>query len=373
MVGIRVVIASIFASWLTACGSKGPPVTTPEPEHKIEQKKPEPPPETEEDRAQRRHTVALTLVPESSSCLPLALKEPSAPRLDLAAVGIDAVVCAVDTDPSRLLGPVGCWKVDLKSGALAYYPPAPLPNRGFDALFDDNCVRGYCLPKTATVPANKIAHLVWNLDGKQVAVLAGDDVHIFDAAAKTHLSTFSVRGDKGITNEPFAIHWVGDTLLVEGSEGPFSGVWVYKLDGTPVGPIEPIGSKDGKPISTFGGSLSILDDKRVALAEQGFSALTVYEVGTSRRTRQVRKVPKAPCKPDEVDAYWKNSEVASPKCKDALIKNFSSLIGAEAVAGKTSLLVMMRGSRLGDLAVLDMQTLAEKKAIKLPWCSAPGN
>ncbi len=373
MVGIRVVIASISLGCLAACGSKGPPVVAPDPEPKTMPKKPDPPPETEEDRAQRRHTVALTLVPENSSCLPLSLKDSSAPRLDLAAVGIDAVVCAVDTDPARLLGPVGCWKVDLKSGALTYYPPAPLPSRGFDALFDDNCVRGYCLPRTATVPANKTAHLVWNLDSTKVAVLAGDDVHIFDAAARSHLSTFSVRGDKGVTNEPTAIHWVGDTLLVEGTEGPFAGVWVYKLDGTPVGPIEPIGSKDGKPISTFGGSFSILDDKRVALAEQGFSALTVYEVGTSRRTRQVRKIPKVPCKPDELDAYWKNTEVTSQKCKDALIKNFSSLIGAEAVAGKTSLLVMMRGSRLGELAVLDMQTLAEKKAIKLPWCSAPAN
>ena len=173
-----------------------------------------------------------------------------------------------------------------------------------------------------------------------------------------------------MTNEPTALHWVGDALLVEGSDaGPFSAVWVYKADGTQDGPIEAIGSKDHKPLSTFGGSFSILDKTRVAIAERGFSFLTIYEVDTGRRSRMVRKLPKAPCKADELDAYWKGTEVASPKCKDALVKSYGDLIGATAVAGRQSLLVMMRGSRLGELGVLDGTSLAEKKTIKLPWCN----
>jgi hypothetical protein len=352
------------------CGSKSPPYTPP-PVDKVEVKAPPPPPaETEESREQRRHAFALTVVPENSTCLPLALKEPSAPRLDLAASGIDAIVCAIDTDASRLVGPVGCWKIDLKSGALSYQPPAPLPGRGFDVLLDDNCARGYCLPKTAKLPANKVAHVAWNLDGSKVAVLAGDDVHLFDAASKAHDSTFSIRGDKGVTNEPTAIHWVGDALFVEGADaGPFAGVWVYKPDGTQVGPIEAIGSKDGKPLSTYGGSFSILDKNRVAVAEQGFSFVTVYEIDSAKRTRLSRKLPKAPCKPDELDAYWKSSGEASPKCKEHMIKTFSSLIGATALAGRQNLLVMLRGARLGELGVINNTTLVENKSIKLPWCA----
>jgi len=30
----------------------------------------------------------------------------------------------------------------------------------------------------------------------------------------------------------------------------------------------------------------------------------------------------------------------------------------------------LRGPRLGELAVIDAKTLAEKKSIKMPWCDA---
>ena len=43
-------------------------------------------------------------------------------------------------------------------------------------------------------------------------------------------------------------------------------------------------------------------------------------------------------------------------------------MGATAVAGSKNFLVLLRGPRLGELAVIDSKTLAEKKAIKLPWC-----
>ncbi|MEO7095845.1 MAG: hypothetical protein ABI175_21475, partial [Polyangiales bacterium] len=70
-----------------------------------------------------------------------------------------------------------------------------------------------------------------------------------------------------------------------------------------------------------------------------------------------------------VDAYWKDeNDKVGAKCKDALQKSFGALQGATAVAGSKNFLVMLRGPRLGELAVMDAKTLAEKKAIKLPWC-----
>ena len=369
----RHLLASLFLPFvLVACGGgdKKPPKKPVASKKKVVE--PPKPAETEEDREKKRMAAAHEIVPDGSSCLPMALKENTGPRLELAAIGADAVVCAIDTDETRLLGPVACWKVDLAAGGLTYIPSAPLPGRGISVLIEDRCARGYCLPKDAKAPAGKVARMAWSPEGAKVAILFGDDVHVYDASSKAHESSFSIRGDKGVTNDPVAVHWVGDVVFVEGADsGPYAGVWAFKAaDGSPVGGIEAIGAKDGKAISTFGGSFSLLDKGRVAVAEQGFSTVTIYETANGQRSKLVRKLTKPPCKNDEVDAYWKDeNDKVGAKCKDALTKSFAHLQGATAVAGSKNFLVMLRGPRLGELAVLDSKTLAEKKAIKLPWCT----
>jgi hypothetical protein len=366
------VITNLVIALTALVGCGGEPKKPPKKPAIVKQDAPPPKVETEEDREQKRMEAAHAIVPEGSACLPVALKEPGAPRLELAAVDSAAVICAVDTDESRLLGPVGCWTVDLQTGSLAYRQPAPLPGHGLPVNLDDRCARGYCLPKDAKAPPTKKVSLAWNADGSKVALLAGDDLHIFDAGTKAHEKSFSVRGDKGVSNEPRAVHWVGDMLFVEGADqGPYSAVWAFKSDGTQVGPIAALGAKDDKPISTHKGSFSILDKTRVAVSEQGLSTLTIYEADTGKRTKLVRKLAKPPCKADELDAFWTdNMDAVSAKCKEHMEKNFSTLIGATAVAGKTSFLVVMRGDRTGELGVFDQKTLAEKKAFKLAWCDA---
>jgi hypothetical protein len=42
------------------------------------------------------------------------------------------------------------------------------------------------------------------------------------------------------------------------------------------------------------------------------------------------------------------------------------------VAGTKNLLMLLRGPRLGELAVVDAKTLAEHKAIRMPWCDEAG-
>jgi len=334
-----------------------------------EASKPAPPPETEADRENKRHALAVAIVPEGSSCLPVALKDENAPRLDFAAVdgGKGVEVCAIDNDRSRLLGPVGCWKLALDTGALTYEAPAPLPGGSFDVLLDDHCARGFCLPKEAKVAGIKVAHLGYNLDDSKVAMLVGDDVHIFDVASKAHQSSFPIRGDKGLTNDPVAVHFVGDAIFVEGADqGPYSAVWEFKSDGTAVGPLVGIGGKD--PLSTYHGSFSLLDPDHVGVAERGMETLTSFEISTGKRAKAVRKIGKLACKGDEVDAFWHDGDKVTDRCKDSIAKEYGTLMGATALMGKTNLLVMMRGDRLGEFGVLDPRLLAEKRAIKMPWC-----
>jgi len=101
------------------------------------------------------------------------------------------------------------------------------------------------------------------------------------------------------------------------------------------------------------------------------STLTIYEIDTGKRTKLVRKIPASACKKEELDAMWHDTSAGAPaKCKEFFFKNYAHLIGADAVAGTKNLLVLLRGPRLGELAVIDAKTLAERKVIKLPWCDA---
>lgn len=370
----RVLATVLVPVALGACGGGKKQVEEPKDEAP-QIKQPAPPPETEEDREKKRHAEAIAIIPEGSTCLPPELRSATAPRLELAAIGAEAVVCAIDQDRTRLLGAVGCWSVDVHSGELKYQPPAPLPGRGIAVQLDDHCARGFCLPKDAKLPSDPVAFMTWNLDNSKVAVLAGDNVHIFDAATKAHESSFAIRGDKGVTSEPTGINWDGDQIFIEASDGTISPVFVFKADGTAVGPIEAIGSTAAKPnlLSTKNGSFMLLDTKRVAISEQGFSTVTTYEIENGKRAKLVRKLPTGGCKKDELEASWHDPQASvSPKCKDYITKTFAPFIGADAVAGSKNLLVLLRGPRLGELAGVDAKTLSEKKTIKMPWCDQQG-
>jgi len=362
---------------LLACGGGNKKPANPKPDSDAEAQSAPPPADSEEDREKKRHTEATALIPEGSSCLPASLRNPTAPRLELAAIGTEAVVCAVDQDRTRLLGPIACWAIAVggpKPGAMTYQTPAPLPGRSMSVMFDDRCARGFCLPKDAKVPTDPIALMAWNLEGSKVAVLAGDTVHLFDAATKAHTSSFAIRGDKGVTSEPTGIHWNGDAIFIEASDGTNSPVFVFRPDGSVVGPIEALGAgKEKTLLSTRNGSFLLLDRSRVAISEQGLSTLTVYETETGKRSKLVRKIPPGPCKKEELDAMWHDPTTnLAPKCKEFVSKNYAHLIGADAVAGTKNLLVLLRGPRLGELAVIDAKTLAEHKSIKMPWCDDAG-
>ncbi|MGE0550659.1 MAG: hypothetical protein AB7O24_15705 [Kofleriaceae bacterium] len=363
-VGIPTALA---AAAVVACGG-GKPTGTKGPTADGPKQQP-----VKQDPEAKRQADIAAIVPPGTSCLPLALNETSGTKLELAAVEKDAVVCAIDDTPGRLLGTLGCWKVNLETGGLTYQEPAPLRGHSLAVMLDGQCARGYCLPKDAKLPADKTVYMSWSEDGSQVAMLAGDEVHLFDGS-KAHTKAFSIRGDKGVTSTPIGVHLFNGAVLVEGND-PATGtsVWVFKPDGAPTGAIEAIGTTNGKPMSARGGSVSLLDKTRVAIADQGYTTVTVYEVGTGKRAKLVRKLTKPPCKADELTAFWNDQNATlAPKCKDHMTKNFGHLIGATAVAGSKNLLVLLQGPRLGTLGVVDSKTLAEKKQIPMPWCDDKG-
>src|SRR5215468_5046272 len=65
-----------------------------------------------------------------------------------------------------------------------------------------------CLPtqlKSPTAPRLELAVIAWNLDSTKVAVLAGDDLHIFNAQTKAHETSFSIRSYKCVNGDPTEI------------------------------------------------------------------------------------------------------------------------------------------------------------------------
>jgi hypothetical protein len=357
--------ASLAVVALGSCSGGKKPVAK-KPVVKDTPKPPDVKPETEDDRDKKRKTAAQAIIPDGTTCLPVSLKEAGAPRLELAAVKNDAVICAIDGDRSRLLGPIACWKVDLGEQSLVYQEPAPLPGRNLTVKLDDRCARGFCLPKEDKLPDDKIVHMAWSDDGAKVVVLAGDQVEIFDATARARESGFSIRGDKGATGDVTAVHWLGNTIFVEAGEN----VFLFRNDGTAVGPFMSSGGKETM-LSTHGGSFLLLGSNRAGISEKGFTAVTTYDVDGGKRVKIPRKVNNGPCKASEVDAFWNAGEVGG-KCKEHMTKTFGVFVGADAVLGRTSFLVLLRGARLGELAVLDAKLLNEKSAIKLPWCESAG-
>lgn len=327
--------------------------------------------ETETDREAKRLKAAREIVPERSQCLPPIMRKSSGPRLELAVIGKEPIACAIDTDRERLLGPIACFKLDLVSGALQYREPAPLPGVGFSVLPDGRCVRGYCLPSSSAIPASTIARIAYDLEGARVAVLVGGEMHLFDTKSRKRIGGFAVGGKGGVEGELVAVHFVGETIFVASGtkQTPTPGaVWVFKSDGTSLGAIQ---TPENTPASTVNGALLVLDGTRVAVAEQGWASVIVYEVDSGKRTRTTRALPRSPCTSEQTKAFWEDDDdvTIDEPCQAYVDKMFAPLIGASGVAGSKNWLVALRGSRSGTLAIVD-GSLTEKRVIDLPWCES---
>lgn len=370
-------VSLVVGASLVACGGSSAKKDSKKPVASKSTKKTKKPPvkkETEEDRAKKREAAAEELVASGSTCLPQALKDPAAQlSLELGALGSEAILCAMDRDPSRLLGAAGCWTIDLGAGGLAFRDRNAIPGRGYHAAIDrGTCVRGFCLPKDQEVSTDKPALIAWSLEGNQAAVVAGDHVHLFDAESKELSKSIALRdpaqGDKVMPGDATGLWFLGDTIFLQGGEAGNSSIWTYKTDGTAGGPLLGLG-KGNAPVAMAHGSFSILDKDRVAVAERGFSTLTIFEVANGKRSKLVRKVSPGPCRSAQVESFFSPEPGEIPaKCLTHLKKTYDHFMGTTMVAGSKNFLGALTSERVGELAVIDSKNLSEKRAIKLPWC-----
>ena len=139
--------------------------------------------------------------------------------------------------------------------------------------------------------------MTWNVDRSKVAVLAGDQIHLFDAESRTYASSFSIRGERGVSGAPTGLYWNDAAILVVADDGAASPVWVFRPDGEPLGPIlSP--DRPATPLSTRNGAVLLLDALRVGIAERGFSTLTIYDTATGVQTLRARRLPASECTDD---------------------------------------------------------------------------
>jgi hypothetical protein len=363
---------------LVACGGGSSKTETKKPTASKTTKKKKPASvkkETEEDRAKKREAAAEELVAADSKCLPTALKDPSSKlTLELGALDSEAILCAMDNDPDRLLGAAGCWTIDLGAGGLTFRNRNAIPGRGYHAKIEGGCVRGFCLPKDQEVSADKPALIAWSLDASQAAVVAGDQVHLFAADSKELAKSIALRdpahGDKAMSGDATGLWFLGDTVFLQGGEAGASSIWMYKADGSAAGQLMGLG-KGNAAVSMGHGSFSILDKDRVAVAERGFSTLTIFEVASGKRSKLVRKVSAGPCKSAQVESYFSAEPGELPaKCVAHLKKTYEHFKGTTMVAGSKNFLGALGSDRVGELAVIDSKNLSEKRAIQLPWCES---
>jgi hypothetical protein len=375
---------SICVLFAVACGGgekKKPakPVAKPKP------KPPAPKPETEEDRVAKRLAAAHEIVPDGSACLPAALKPggEASPVLELGTVDGAPMLCAFDTDTSRLLGPIACWSLDLQSGALAYKAPQPLPGRGFAVRLDDRCARGYCLPEDVALPTPPVVHIAWSHGADKVAVAipgSEPEIHVFGAGDKAHQGVIKPKSaelaEKALPTDLAGVLFVGDVIAAVGSPGDAgAAVFLYKTDGTAVGPIERLGGKLKGPVDVANGGVSVFGDSQVAASEGAMSTLTTIEVTTGKRAKLVRKPPKTSCKSKELDALLAGNGgnlKIKDKCQADFNKSYAPLVGAPLVQGRKNHLALLRGERYGELAVLDAKTLVENRHFPAAWCGEEG-
>jgi hypothetical protein len=368
---------------LAACGGGGNAGKKPKKPTGDDVTKPEPPkPETEEDREKKRLAAAHEIVPEGSTCLPAALKPADgAPALEIGVVDSAPVMCAIDNDPELLLGPIACWTIDLQSGALTYKAPAPVPGRAFRVGLTGRCARGYCLPDDVAMPAPPVVHIAWSHGADKVAVaITGSEpeIHIFGAADKAHQGVIkpkdATHAARALPTDLASIVFVGDVVAAVGAAGDAGApVFLFKTDGTAAGAVERLGGKTKGPVSVAKGSVSVFGDGQLALNEDAMTTLTTIEVATGKRAKLVRKPPKTACKAKDLTALIAGAETkASERCKSEFAVAYAPLIGATVVQGKKNHLVLLKGERYADLAVVDAKTLEENRSLDAKWCDAAG-
>ena len=172
---------------------------------------------------------------------------------------------------------------------------------------------------------------------------------------------------------PTAIHWVGDAMFVEGTDGTTSarlGVQARRHAGRP-----DRGARRQGPASRSRPQRLVLASStrtRVAIAEQGFSTLTIYEVDTGKRAQARPQDAEAgpPARPTSSTRSGRSGDKVTDKCKESLeqeLRRTWSVPTPSPAQELRSCCCAARGSA-SSRVLASARRSPRRRAIKLPWC-----
>lgn len=311
----------------------------------------------------------MSLFPQEQDAVP--------PAIDLGLVRGAPVLCAHGNYETG--GLIGCWSIDVAAGKMSKVASTPPPGHSVRSTTDANgCVEGYCADPKPEAGEN----VLWakNTTGDRVAFVHSYTLHVFDASSKAQLGTVPLSeenapGNTNVGNEPIELLYVGRTIFVLGSDaGPYAAVWAFGDDGTRKGFIadapQQAPAEEAYGFSVYLGSANVRDEGHVAVANAGVRRMIVVDAATDARQIIDRQVSTDPCNSDEIAALDTGElDLVSDACRATLKKDFEPYFDLDPVLLPTGeLLAALSGEGRGSLAVLDGQTLKEKRRIPLPRC-----
>ena len=319
--------------------------------------------------------LATTLVAAEPACLPKSgFVKNGNQELPLIVLGyIDNVLTlcahetALDYKSDKLLG---CWTVDATNAALDASAATTIPGRGRRTELDaQNCINGYCIAPIP--PDDSRPFFVTSTDGAHAAILTESRLYIFATNTKVKVAEIELRKEDApeetnVGNEPWGLLYSGDTLFVIGTDaGPFTGVWVFKEDGSRVGQV----STDADALNIFQGGYGILGHDKVALADAGLQNMTIVTGANAARQSTKRTVNYAPCTTDQFEQWMRGEDTGNGACKRVLAANYAPYVDISPVQLPSGdIITPLSGPAQGYLAVLNPVGLTEKHRLKLARC-----
>jgi hypothetical protein len=293
------------------------------------------------------------------------------PIIDLGYVDNVPTFCAyqraLDYKVDKLLG---CWTVDLTTAALGASVAKAIPGRGRRSELDaQNCISGYCIAPIP--PDDHRPFFATSTDGAHAAILTERLLDIFATSTKAKVAEIDLvkqdaPDETNISNVPWGLLYNGDTLFVIGTDaGPFTGVWVFKQDGSRIGRID----VDAGPFNVFNGGYGILGPDKVALADAGLQNMTIITGANTARQSTKRTASFAPCTEDQFAQWVEGDDSQTGACKRTLDAKYAPYVNLSPIALPSGdLITTLSGPEQGTIVVLNPTALTEIRRLKLARC-----
>ena len=319
--------------------------------------------------------LATTLAAAQPACLPKSVFVKNGnhelPVIDLGYIDNVLTLCAheraLDYRVDKFLG---CWSVDPTTTALGASTANGVQGRGRRTDLDaQNCINGYCIAPIP--PDDHRPFFATSTDGTHAAILTESVLYIFATSTKAKITEMELvkqgaPDETNISNVPWGLLYSGDTLFVIGTDaGPFTGVWVFKDNGSRVGRV----SANADALNIFKGGYGILGPDKVALADAGLQNMTIISGANAARQSTKRTTSYAPCTKDQFDRWTEGDDSQTGACKRALDIKYAPYVDVSPVQIPSGdLITTLSGPAQGFIAVLNPSRLTETRRLKLARC-----